>query len=100
MALVVVVIDDLRDSRSKLYVSDSASIKIGTNFACFIARIVAMYVLEATNTSSPMFKFPKILDPSSISLRASNPFPTPIQCFVPQYAANSFSNSSTSFPKI
>ena len=56
----------------------------------------AIYAFAHTITSSPS------CIPKSRKLihKASNPLANPTQYFVPIYSAHSFSNASTSFPKI
>ena len=69
---------------SKLNVWFSTSTSTGFKPACFMAIIVAIYVLEATITSSASFILPRTLYPSKIRRNASKPLPTPTQYCVSQ----------------
>ena len=74
----------------------SGSTKTGVAPFSVIPITLAIYVLPWTMTSSPS----PILSALNAIHKASSPLASPTQYFAPMYAANSFSNSLTSFPSI
>src|SRR3989442_3088181 len=74
----------------------SISTRIGLAFAYRMASTVAKNVCDTVMTSSP----DDTPHARMASCSASVPEPTPIECLVPQYAANSWSNARTFGPMV
>ena len=79
---------------SILYVRSSTSMNSGEALAWEMASAVAINVFGTVTTASPG----QTPAATSANLKASVPLPTPTQCWLSQYRANSRSKSSTIEP--
>src|SRR5438552_3476186 len=96
IALVRGVIAAATAAGSISIVFSSTSTRIGLAFAYRIASTVAKNVWDTVMTSSPL----DTPHARIASWSASVPLPTPIECLVPMYDANSWSNALTFGPMV